>query len=73
MLFRLIDVIMLVIIAMTPFLCIHSFKLGFSLGKGETPKPLIPKSGKDIKPGKEELELSKRLEEINNFEFGENK
>lgn len=73
MLFNLLDVIMIVIIAMTPFLCIYSFKLGFTYGKGETPKPLFPKHSKNVKASDEEIALSKRLDEINNFEFGENK
>lgn len=67
------DILMLIVIAMTPFFCVYSFKLGFSYGKGQTPKPFIPKRNKDVKPSKEELELAKRLDEINNFEFGENK
>ncbi len=70
MLFNTTEIIMLILIAMTPFLCIYSFKLGFSYGKGETPKPIFRKE-KKVKASKEELELSKRLDEINNFEFGE--
>lgn len=66
------DYLMLGVIAMTPFFCVYSFKLGYSYGKGESPKPVFHK-GKKAKPTKEELELSKRLDEINNFEFGESK
>ena len=58
---------------MTPFFCVYSFKLGYSYGKGETPKPLIPKPSKTHKPTEEELELARRLDEIDNFEFGENR
>lgn len=65
------DVLMLVVIAMTPFFCVYSFKLGYSYGKGQEPKPVIPKKTKTHKPTEEELALSKRLDEINNFEFGE--
>lgn len=67
------DILMLIVIAMTPFFCVYSFKLGYSYGKGQTPKPLIPKREKKVEPSEEELKLSKRLDEINNFEFGENK
>lgn len=66
------DILMLIVIAMTPFFCVYSFRLGYSYGKGQTPKPLIKKS-KVHKPTQEEIELSERLSEINNFEFGENK
>ena len=67
------NILMLCVIAMTPFFCIYSFKLGYSYGKGEPPKPLISKPSKKTKASKEELELAKRLEEIDNFEFGERK
>lgn len=67
------NILMLAVIAMTPFFCVYSFKLGFSYGKGEPPKPFIPKPSKNIKKSEDELELAKRLDEINNFEFGEHK
>lgn len=67
------DILMLIVIAMTPFFCVYSFKLGFSYGKGEPPKPFLPKRDKEVQASEEELELAKRLDEINNFEFGENK
>ena len=66
------NILMLIVIAMTPFFCVYSFKLGYSYGKGETPKPFISRPSKKVEPTEEELELAKRLDEINNFEFGEN-
>ena len=67
------DILMLIVIAMTPFFCVYSFKLGFSYGKGQTPKPLIPKRGKKVQASEEEIALAKRLAEIDNFTFGESK
>lgn len=67
------EILMLIVIAMTPFFCVYSFKLGYSYGKGQTPKPLIPKRSKKHKPTEEEIALAKRLDEIDNFTFGESK
>ena len=72
--FDLIGIIMLVIIAMTPFLCIYSFKLGFSYGKGEPEPKVFPfRSGKAPELSEEDLAHIERINEIDNFEFGEHK
>lgn len=67
------DILMLIVIAMTPFFCVYSFKLGFSYGKGEPPKPFLPKRDKKVQASEEEIALAKRLDEIDNFTFGESK
>jgi len=73
MLFDLIGIVMLVIIAMTPFLCIYSFKLGFNYGKGEPEPKLFRREGKAPELSEEDLAHIERIQEIDNFEFGEHK